>query len=439
MVGARGASGLMLVRGIAVTGAAQLVQLLANTVTLILLARLLDPSAFGTFALLTSILTLASVAVSAGPQAGLLIMSGRESHAGGALHRVAVLLSLAGGVLGLGLVLWAGEAMVEALAGGTTVFLLIVTVLRLGPTLYSGLLNAALIGGGRLKEMATVSVAVSASSLAAPVSVLVSPEDPLRSAVIGALAGSVLHAACAIWVGSRSLGFSGPTGDLWPTLVRIAVPLHLGTVAYWVMLRADLFVVNALASGASLGIYAFALSLAERVSVVAAPIYNAAASRVSSHDSGVASSTSATVIRLHVWIAAALILVSIVAGSQILAVLGGPEYRAGAVPFVLLIAAASVLPVWGTIGLLLVSQHGRAWLTTVLQVAAALLAFALYAWLVPLADITGAAIGSVISYTALALAGLTVAVRLGAVSLDDLVPRTTDVRHAWDSVRALIR
>lgn len=418
----------MFVRRLAITSGGQVVQLVLNTVALILLARVLAPEELGIFLLLAATLALLGVALTAGPQASVLVAGARSQAAFANLHGQAVSLSVLIGLFGAIAAVLLADAVVGLLSDALTTSLVVMTLWRLAPTVYGGLVAALLTGVGRIWELTILNVATAATTLAAPAGALAMRDDPLLGAVAGALLGSVVFVVIAAGVGFRAFGFTTPHDwCAWREMGRLALPVHLGTAAYWVMLRADLYIVHALMSGTAVGIYGFALSLSERVSVIAAPIYAAAANHVSGSDRTTAGAITATLVRVHLWIALSLFVGALLLGASLLEILGGPAYREAAGPFALLLLGSAILPIWSIVGLFLISQVYAAWTTTALQVAAAIGAVGLYWVLVPAFGITGAAIGSAVAYTALPLAGVLVVARRAGMAHAEFVPRPEDL------------
>ena len=426
----------MFVKRLAITSVAQVVQLVLNTVALVLLARLLAPDELGVFLLLTATLALLGVALTAGPQASVLVAGAKSEVALANLHGQAIAMSVLGAVLGAVAGLLLAEAVAGLLSNAIAASMVVMTLWRLAPTVYGGLVTALLTGAGRISQLAAVNVAAAATTLAAPAGALAAPRDPLFGAVAGALVGSGAFLVIAMAIGWRAFGFMAPH-DLaaWREMGRLALPVHLGTAAYWVMLRADIYIVNAMLTGTAVGIYGFALSLAERVSVIAGPIYGAAANQVSGSDRATAGTITAILVRVHLWIALGLFVGALIVGAGLLELLGGPAYSEAAGPFALLLLGSGILPIWGMVGLFLISQVHAAWTTTVLQVSAAVAAVSLYWALVPVFGITGAAIGSAVAYTALPLAGVLVVVRRAGIAPAEFVPRPGDVRLIGRVVR----
>ncbi|MGZ6345796.1 MAG: lipopolysaccharide biosynthesis protein [Candidatus Limnocylindrales bacterium] len=421
----------MLARQYAITTAAQVIQTLLAVVALFALARVLAPAGFGQVVLLTTAVTLGTIAASAGLQAAVLILAARDPSLRPALHGLAVVASaLAGGALVITAILL-GSPLQRVVALEPAI--VIMTAARLGPAMYSALMSAALGGAGKIGRLALVNVVNGALGLLAPIGAWVGGGS-LAGAVAGALAASALVAVCAFGA-ARVLGLALPSPILWTKAVHLGLPLHIGTVAYWIMLRADAFVVNAVVGGGTVGLYALALSLSERVSFLATPLYNATAWRVSGGDPPTSLSVALLVARIEIAFAVILAAAAWLGGPVAIGLLAGTAYVAAAGPTTILVVGATLLPVWASIGLYLASQMDGAWFTARTQVVVAVLAVAGYLLLVPVWGMYGAALVSTSAYVLLVAMGITEIRRRQPFPLSSLLPRRVDVAAA----RALLR
>lgn len=421
----------MLARQYAITTAAQVIQTLLAVVALFALARVLEPAGFGQAVLLTTAVTLGTIAVSAGLQAAVLILTARDPSLRPAIHGLAVMASaLAGGTLVItAIVLGSPLQRVVALEPA----IVIMTAARLGPAMYAALISAGLGGAGKIGRLAFVNVANGALGLLAPIGAWAAGGS-LAGAVAGALGASTLVAVCAFGA-ARVLGLAAPRRTLWAKAVHIGLPLHIGTVAYWIMLRADGFVVNAVIGGETVGLYALALSLSERVSVLATPLYNATAWRVSGGDARSSLSVAMLVARIEIAFAVILAVTAWVVGPFAIGLLAGRAYVAAAGPTTILVVGAALLPVWASFGLYLASQMNGAWFTARTQVVVAVLAVAGYLLLVPIWGMYGAALVSTGAYILLVAMGINEIRRRQPFPLTSLLPRRADLVAA----RALLR
>jgi O-antigen/teichoic acid export membrane protein len=409
---------------------AQAVQAIIAVGVVAALARLLGPTQFGIAVLLNFVVTIGSVLVGAGAQAAMLVTSAGSPENRPRTHGAAALFAL--GLLGVIVVVIPPVAHQAAAAISSRVddSMVLLTAARIVPATYTALVYAALSGSGSIGWMGTLTVVGAISTGAAPVAALVT-EDRLAGAIAGSVAGNVLWAIAALVIGIRQLGLALPNNRLlWRGLFRIGIPLHIGTVAYWLMLRADAFVVNALIGGSAVGTYGLALSLAERIGLVTTPIYSATASIVSGGETRAAARMMVLVVRLEIIVAAVATAAALLLGPLAIDVLAGPGYSDGALPLVILVVGSALLPVWPTVGLLLVSQTNDAWLTARVQIVVATLAIIGY-WIATSAlGIVGAAIVSTASYILLAGWGVLLVRRRIPFPLKELLPRSLDVTAA---------
>lgn len=421
----------MLARHYALTATAQVVQTILSIVALFALARILQPAEFGQAVLLTTVVALWTIATSAGLQAAILILVARDAALRPALHGLAVTLSVIVGALTT--VVAIPLAYQLHLVLGLAPAIVIMTAARAGPAMYAALASAGLGGAGRIGRLAVVNVANGALGLLMPLGALAANRS-LGGAVAGALCGSALLAVCA-FAATRAIGLAAPSRLLWVRATRIGLPLHIGTIAYWVMLRADGFVVNAVIGGPTVGLYLLALSLSERVSVVATPLYNATAWRISGGDVRTSLSVTILVARIEIALAFLLAAGAWIAGPIAIGLLAGQAYVAAAGPMTILVVGSALLPVWSSLGLFLASQAEGVWFTARAQVAVAILAVTGYLVLVPVWGMYGAALVSTGAYLLLVAIGLRQIGRRHPFPLRSLLPKRSDV----NSIREMLR
>lgn len=411
-----------------VTLGAQLSQAGISLISIVVLARLLMPVDFGLAILLTAAVTIATIAIAAGAQAAVLVTCARSPglrpQVGGAI------LVMSAGVLLVAapVALATSDRLAGALSAHATGSIVLVTALRLVPTIYLGLVTAELTGAGRIGVVAILGVTGALSSAFMPIAALVM-DDRLLGATLGALAGNLTTMMAALFLSVRGLGLARPSGrGLWMELWSIAAPLHIGTVAYWLMLRADIFILNAIVGGAEVGIYGLAVTLTERISLVTTPLYNATAWRISGPDPAVALRTCLLIVRMMIAVGLGMSALAIVVSPMIVEILAGSEYRAGSRIIPILVVGAALLPTWGALGLFLVSQEKLVWFTTVVQLAIAGAAIAGYAIAISLAGMYGAAVVSTLAYVALACAGLLATRARHRFPWTDLIPSVRNLR-----------
>ena len=415
-------------RDYAVTLAGQVSQAVASLIAVVVLARLLPPAQFGVAVLLTMAVTIAGIAVAAGAQAAVLVTSARRPAARPEIAGVNLALTAVVLAVAIPVALVASQPFATALsreANGSMVF---VTAIRIVPTVYIGLVTASLTGAGRIGMAALLGLAGAAFSTLMPLGAWIAA-DRLLGALIGALVGNVATMAIGALLSRRGLGFASPRhATLWRELWSIGAPLHLGTVAYWLLLRTDAFILNAIVGGAEVGIYALALTLTERVSLVTSPLYNATAWRISGPDPAAALRTCLLIVQVMIAVGVAACVGAIVVGPFVVDLLAGPAYAAAAGLMPILVVGAALLPVWSALGLFLVSHQDGVWLTTVVQITVAVAAIAGYLVGIRAAGMIGAAVVSTLAYASLAVIALAAVRSRHAFSLARLIPTPASVR-----------
>ena len=407
----------------------QIGQAAIGLIVLGVLARILGPTDFGVTVVLTAIVTIATVALAAGVQAAALVISAGSPDDRAEMHGASAAISLAIFALSLPIGLVLVAQLAATLSPTLQAAVLVATVARLAPTIYISLVAASLSGAGAIGWTSVLAISGTIGTAAAPALALAS-QDRLLGAVSGILVGNLLTAGMALWIGLHVLGLGWPRGAaLWRRVVSIGLPLHAGTIAYWIMLRADAIAVNLLVGGASVGTYGLALTLSERIGMVASPVYVATASVVSGPDRMSALRATLLAVRIELLFALAALVGTIVVGPAIVLLVAGPAFADSFAPLAILVVGAALLPVWPTVGLLLVAQADGAWLTARVQIAVCLVALVGYTVSIPTVGVVGAAIVSTGSYLLLVALGLWLVHGRIGFAARELVPRAQDVRQ----------
>lgn len=415
----------------------QVAQTFIAVVGLVATTRLLGPMDYGAFVVLGTVLTLLGIAASAGPAAAVLVLSSRDAGATGRrLHGQIVIATLVLLILSFGVGLVAAGPLTVFVSSAVPVELVFLSLLRLPALVYASLVTGQLAGAGRVGHVAALNTASAALALLAPVGAIVHPQH-LAGALVGAAVGTFLAALMMYATASRVIGVALPRGwQPWREAGQLALPMHVGTIAYWVMLRSDTIAVNALLGTASAGIYGLALQLSERIGLVTAPLYNATAWQVSGPDRSAAVRTMLRVARIEFAIGLVASVGALVLGRVVIEIVAGSDFGDAAVPLAILVLGAATLPVWSSIGLFLVSHHRGAWPTAAAQVVVALVAVLGYWVLGGRLGVVGPAIVSTGAYIALVLTGIAMVRSKETISLRELAPTRADVD---DGHRAVVR
>jgi O-antigen/teichoic acid export membrane protein len=393
-------------RSYALAATGQLIQVATSLIGVALLARLLGPADFGLFVLLSTVVILSTMVLISGLQWGSLAVGAKDERNYPQMHGLITVIGLLGAVGAVVATLVAASSVGETLLSTVGPTEVSATAFRIAATAYSGLVGTMLAATGRIGLMALLLVITALTSLAAVMGAAYEPE-PLTGAVVGAMVGSILTAVAASGLAFKALGVPArPHRALTSAVAHVAIPMQIGTFGFWLMLRGDAFVVNAALGGASVGIYALALTISERIGFVTTPLYNATAWRVVGPDKGLALTTTVRLVRIELAVAFGAVVATWVLAPIAVQLLGGPGYEDAVVPLAILALGAAVLPLWSTVGLYLTSQLGLAWQAAALQIALAAAAMIAYVLIVPHFGLAGAATVSTFSYLALVGAGL---------------------------------
>jgi O-antigen/teichoic acid export membrane protein len=400
----------------------QLVSVALAVVALAIVTRSLGPANYGSYIILTAIVTLLATFAGAGPQAAALIISSREPDRRGELHGQILVATSALLVVTGSAALALAQPLARFVAPTLAPELAAVNLLRLPPLVYASLVTSQLSGAGRVGLAASLAVISAVVAMLGPVGAIIS-DDPLAGAVVGTVLAGYLTAVISWVFATGALGLRRP-GDFaaWRSALSIAVPMHVGTIAYSMMLRLDLLVVNAILGRHDAGIYGLALGVSQRVGMLTTPLYNATAWRVSGPDRDAALRTMLQVTRLETTFGIVAALGGILLGPVLVQVVAGDDYSAASGPLAILIVGAAALPVWAAVGLYLVAHLGGAWTTARLQVLVALSSLVGYVVMTRIAGTVGAAVVSTGAYLVLLACGLTLIRRSDTFPWRALIP-----------------
>jgi O-antigen/teichoic acid export membrane protein len=270
------------------------------------------------------------------------------------------------------------------------------------------------------------------------VALILSPVLALPLEVTGAVAAvTVSHAVTAVallrW-GSRALG-AAPVGWLQETFgrakqaVSFGLRANLSNVLQLLNYRADLFVLNAVATSADVGRYAVAVSITSLGQLVPRALASVVMPRVAALDTGTERATLDMVVvksvrhsvliavGVSVLLALALLLVPFVYGR---------DFSEAVVLGLLLIPGIAFISVGGVLSATIIGRgYPQYALYNVLLITPPTLG--LYALLIPAFDAVGAALASTGSYVATTLVALFFFRRVTGMPFGQLVPRGADL------------
>jgi O-antigen/teichoic acid export membrane protein len=254
--------------------------------------------------------------------------------------------------------------------------------------------------------------------------------------MISAQTAAMLLALIAVWHQLRPRW--QPSWTEFTTSMSYALRDYPGGVADYTTLRLDQLMLGAMASNVAIGLYVIAVRLSEVTTLAADAIAKALMPEVASARTGhKAESLWATSLRLTIYMHA-IVLVPLWLGAPfILRTLFGESFVPATSAFRWLLLAAAVWG-WGSIAISGLRGFGYPGLSTVARFAGAAVTGIALVILLPRLGITGAAIASLIGYSAMLGVALFIFVRKRNLSLwDCLRPQRRDIRFAsWKSARS---
>jgi O-antigen/teichoic acid export membrane protein len=252
------------------------------------------------------------------------------------------------------------------------------------------------------------------------------------TAVLIAYAASIaVPWAIQLWL-ARGVVRVGPLFDwtLTRPILAFALKLHVGMVFWFLLLRADVFLVGYYLDSAAVGVYSLAVIFAELGLTLTAPLAMAALPYQSEAELGPAANLSFRVARVNALIALGLAVAFTATLWLAIPLLYGSEFEDAYPALVLLVPGIVALALARPLGSWLVRQD-RPWTMASLAFGAFAMNLALNAVLVPDIGINGASLASTISYVVFAGGFALWALRASGLSMrEGLMPRRSDVRRS---------
>jgi O-antigen/teichoic acid export membrane protein len=227
----------------------------------------------------------------------------------------------------------------------------------------------------------------------------------------------------------------GAAGRLDPRMARRTLGLglryHAGTAANFLLLRADIFILNALEpTTAAVGLYSLAVTLAELTKLLTDSILPVMMpTQVESRATDAAAVTAATVRMAGLLCCAAVAAMCLTAPSLV-PLLYGTQFRGtgdallALAPGLLALGTAKPMSTY-------LLRLSRPALMSVIYIGAMVINVGINFALIPRLGIVGASLASSIAYTLLAAAQTIWFIRVTGTRVGQLVPRTAEVRMLW--------
>jgi O-antigen/teichoic acid export membrane protein len=250
---------------------------------------------------------------------------------------------------------------------------------------------------------------------------------------------TIAFAVGVLWYAGRHLAPPArPTLRVIRQVLGFSLRGYVGTIAHQGFLRIDALFVSARLGPTSVGLYAQASGLAERMSTLGHAVYSSSAVRLGSDLPERAAALVAEIIRVLLLVMVPVALVLAVLSRSIMVVLFGSDFAPAAKPFAILLPGTVCLTLWYVLSLYLTSTLRRPGTATIIQGLGFLASVPAYWLAVEQWGINGAAAVSTVTYVAVFAAGLVMLFRTSGVRRSDLLPRASDIRHMMDLARRAI-
>jgi O-antigen/teichoic acid export membrane protein len=363
--------------------------------------RALGPDGRGQYALALNLATMVWVISHLSVEQSVARMMARREASLAQLGRLASFFALTLGLLGAAATLAIGLPERDALLGGASTATVVLAAATVPFTLVGQMATALLLRMGLLRPYGwTIAVGAAIQFLlivGLELGVGLSPQLTMLAALL-TIAGVALTLTVVL---ARRIGIRALVPIAEPRLIRSA--LHTGirlqpaSIALWLNLKVDLFLVGLLATTHEAGLYSLSASLADIVFTAVATVALAALEAQTKADAKAAASYTVDFIGQNVGVAVLLGLAAALVSYPFITLVYGAEWAPSVLPFVLLMPAVVALAIEEPARGLLI----RIAPPLVISAAAAAglaLNVALNFALVPAIGISGASLASVVSY-----------------------------------------
>lgn len=238
---------------------------------------------------------------------------------------------------------------------------------------------------------------------------------------------AVLVGAGGVTVGRPNLGLAGVT-------CAKGLRIHAGSAASYLLLRSDVFLLNALGGPREVGIYTLAVTLAELSRLAVDVFAQVTMSRQFDDDVSSSAVVTARIVRLMVLLAVASAVTTVAAVSALITPLYGHAYAETAplvawlIPGVLLLSASRPVATF-----LLRLRSSR--IVVLPSLTALMVNVGLNAVLIPARGAVGCAIASTVAYAALVAFQVTCFIRMSGIPWRQLLPTSSEARQFTTGVK----
>jgi|GEM_PF-3268842 len=393
--------------------------------------RALGPEGRGQYALALNLATMVWVISHLSVEQSVARMMAREEASLAELCRLSSFFAFALGLLGVAVTLAIGLPTRAALLGDANTATVVLAAATIPFTLVGQMATALLLRMGLLRPYGwTIAVGAVIQFLLViglELGVGLSPQLTMLAALL-TIAGVALALTVVLArrVGARALSpFAEPR--LIRSALHIGIRLQPASIALWLNLKVDLFLVGLLATTNEAGLYSLSASLADIVFTAVSTIALAALEAQTRADAKAAASYTVDFISQNIGVAVLLGLSAALVSYPFITLVYGAEWERSVLPFVLLMPAVVALAVEEPARGLLV-RIAPPLVISAAAGAGLALNVALNFALVPTIGISGASLASVLSYWLAGILMLYLLSRYGNVPMRDAIrlPRRDD-------------
>jgi O-antigen/teichoic acid export membrane protein len=372
----------------------RLILAVVNVVSVIVLARYLEPQGRGEYFLFQAMVSVLTVFGDLGLSQSANVFSGRHGDRVSAVHSVLVRLVL---------VLWVGLIAV----GGGIVFLFgdkllpnfplewqLVAFAVLPITLYAGFWNSMMVGMGQIWVLNMVQLVISPCQLILVGVFVIGLSGGVLSAVSIYVATMVIQGLLMLVLAFR-LGLrgsdQGTLGELARQMVSFGLRGYVGSVSSMVWMRIPVFLLNIFHGPVSVGIFSVAQQLAEKVLLPMQAVQDAIYRKMSTFSGSEATQATNRYLRIVSSGMVMVVLVGMLIAPWVVMFLFGQSYLGAAYVFRVLLVGTAFISVSMILGTYLLGQRERPGLLSLLAGANALVCLLLSFLFIPAWAEVGAA------------------------------------------------
>lgn len=423
----------------AITIATQITVLVFGVVASALISRALGPSGRGSYYVPVTTVTVAFAVLHLSLEMSTTYHFAERLETLRRLARVAVTMSMVVGFLGFVALTLPYLLHEHGRIGGMRTRDLAVAAFALPFVIHSAQLTNLFVLSGRLPRSQAVLVIAAAAQTLVLVSFGIADLFSVQNVLIVYVGSAVLTwALLMVW--SRGFAPPVPTRDraLLTRVVGHGLRMHTAYIAFFLLLRSDVFLVNELLDLRDVGLYSLAVLFAELVWTVAASLALAALPFQSVADAGEGAAATLQTVRVCLMVAFTLALGCVSTLWWILPTVYGRDFAAAYGPMVVLlpgiIAMTIVRPLWNWL-----LREGRSGRIVVLFVSAFALNIVLNVVLLPEIGLYGASVASSISYVLIAAVLTVWTLRNTGGRPRDLMPGRAELEAGLGLVTRLLR